>query len=1010
MGANSLIVGSTILAYGASTRSFAYNSSVYSGGVYTPWYTYGGYWESGSTYSNSGYTPPSSLSVGSGYSLATSKGGAQSSTTSMAMVYTITVASNGNGTVAGGGQVITGGSIGISATPSAHYAFVSWGDGNTTASRTLTAVTADATIAATFAQSEWILSAATESTTKGTITLSGWTTGSYFAAGVTKSATATPKTGYRFLGWYRTGQALPDYTTATASLLMYSANTTYTAKFASTIHTLTVTGGTGGTLSGNATGSYSEGASISITATPLWNYTFSQWTCTGVSSTVSATHGFLMPETDVAATASFTIRPSFSIAAIKENGTYGTISLSSVGGTVGETSSAIAATGYTNVEFTLTASVTDPVHNMFSGWYSGVMLVSSNLTYVFTKTDTANVSVVAKFSQRPAYTIEKRVSDGSTTWGAGNPAYDAGCAIAADRTNDFSSPDKWLAGNITFTAAPATGWRVEGWNVSDVAGVGTPTSINTGVNPMTFSLSYDSIVTGYFGLVPLTATTNVHAASTGKGTAEISFGLDTGDVLNVHYGDEVSFYASAESGYGFAGWFNAAGSLVSAANPYSPTLTADLTLTAKFSATVTLAASHTVAADDTGTVKINSGTAGASATLTVTLGDTCIVKAVATAGSIFNAWHLTSDTGFATPIEGYLVEQPITVTANTLLTARFVGVTDLEDRYLAILNYDNNESAYDPLLGILASSTGTQITQAEWEGFVGAPAPTGGEVVAGYKFYKFTGSVASTVSALANGSLGFMQWKSSYLIPIVPTPETGQPQFTVSSPVVIGTLPNVSIVTNRHYILTAVWGTPVAVPVTVKYADGSDSTSGGFTMTPVTEERATVQGGVTDKYLQGASVILSAYVENGFVFNGWYYDRAGTSLVSTDTTLTHTVVAPVELYAKFLQDTDAVYQWEGGTANKQMIWRSKRYVANKPFNPSAAKVYAALYPAELNLYMSSSPDAPSSYSPTASVSAVNQDGFRLPMARPEKYLEIEVKSAGEVATVVVSTSMGGLAQ
>ena len=503
-------------------------------------------------------------------------------------------------------------------------------------------------------------------------------------------------------------------------------------------------------------------------------------------------------------------------------------------------------------------------------------------------------------------------------------------------------------------------------------------------------------------------TTSVFHESSGTPAASVS----------VPYGENALFEATADANYIFAGWF--AGypdaTPISTANPYSVAVTANTTLMAKFKATVTVTAAHGGTADSTGTVNIalNTGNVptepGATASRQVLVAWGVTIYAVGTAGSVFDAWYLSSDTGFENPLSGYAAEHAIlTVLENMALTARFIGPSDIETRYLAILNYNTNKKAYDPLLGILASSGGTEITQSAWEEFTGTPVSTGSGT-AGNKFYTFTGSVTTTLSALTNSALGFLQWRSSYLIPIVPTPETGNPQFTASSPAVIGSSPSISFVTNRHYIVTADWGTPVAVDVSVRYADGCDESNGGFILSPETVERVSVQGGVSDEYVQGTAVTMAADVGNGYLFDGWYYDRAATRLASALPSFTHTVIAPVEFYAKFTQDSDAIYLWEGGTENKKFYWRSKRFVATKPFNPAAAMVYGAAYPVTLSLYTSSSPDAPPSGTPTVSVSARDQNGFRLPAARSEKYLEIEVGSTEEVSSAAVSTSVGGLSQ
>ena len=823
-----------------------------------------------------------------------------------------------------------------------------------------------------------------------------------------------------FAGWYSgNGDNLAPAscttsvtTSSTLSTALGTADKTFVAKYRAS---LTIAAETGcDSISGSygiGTHEIVIGTSLSFTATALWNYVSTGWS--GDRTSISNTLYFSMPSSNVSIIAGFSLRPYYTVTVSAENGGYGSMSVVRTGaGSV--LSGAGSFTAYTNISYTATAAVTNPNLNYFVGWYSGATLLSLELDYTFTQTAATALTLVAKFSQRPSYTLLLLVSDGSTDTSETNPAYVAGCRILQNRPPDFTSPDKWLAGNITITATPATGWRVAGWSVSNSDGGTGSFQDTTGVNPLTFNLSFNAVAMCVFEKIPVTAACNVHSASSAAGSAEVTFGVEAGESLSLAYGDSAVFSATANANYSFYGWYGSDGALVSSNASYTHVMTGDLTLTAKFSATVSLRVAHSSAADNTGTVQVNSGTAGSTASASVVLGGTCVIKAIQTSGSIFDSWYHMSDSGFATPLEGYLYEYTITVTGPTALTATFLGVTDLEDRYLAVLNYNSKTSAFDPPLGILSatiSGTGVEITQAAWEEFTGSPTPTGLEPgTAGYRFYKFTGSKATTVSAISNSSLGFMQWQSSYLIPIVPTPETGQPQFTASSPVVIGTSPSVSIVTNRHYMLTAVWGDPAAVDVTVRFADGCDTSNGGFTMTPVTAKRETVQGGITDKYLQGSDVVLSAEVENGYVFSGWFYDRAATNLASLETTFTHSVLAPTEFYAKFTQDTDAIYKWEGDTVNKMASWRSKRFMASKPFNPSSARVYADAYPVTLSIFMSSSPDAPSALTPTVSLYARSQDGFRLPMSRPEKYIEIELSSRHDVTEAVVSTSMEGLAQ
>jgi hypothetical protein len=73
-------------------------------------------------------------------------------------------------------------------------------------------------------------------------------------------------------------------------------------------YALTVSVGTGGSVSGTASGSYSAGTSVNLVAAPINNnYSFDGWTTSGVSVSNTSSISFIMPARSVAITATFVL-------------------------------------------------------------------------------------------------------------------------------------------------------------------------------------------------------------------------------------------------------------------------------------------------------------------------------------------------------------------------------------------------------------------------------------------------------------------------------------------------------------------------------------------------------------------------------------------------------------------------------------------------------------------------------------------------------------------------------
>ena len=184
-------------------------------------------------------------------------------------MYTVTVVSENPllGSVTGGGSFPEGTVIQISATPSPGARFVGWDDGNTDNPRTVT-VTGDVTYTAKFEP----LPNYTITVVSANPTMGSATGGGTFMEGTTVSISATPLSGYYFIGWDDGNADNPRTITVTQ-------NATYIAQFASTpVQTFTLNvlcnNAQGTTVGG---GTYTAGTIVNIAAIPNSGFEFDRW-------------------------------------------------------------------------------------------------------------------------------------------------------------------------------------------------------------------------------------------------------------------------------------------------------------------------------------------------------------------------------------------------------------------------------------------------------------------------------------------------------------------------------------------------------------------------------------------------------------------------------------------------------------------------------------------------------------------------------------------------------------
>ena len=160
-----------------------------------------------------------------------------------------------------------GSTITLTATPDAGYKFVEWDDHNTENPREIV-VTADVTLKALFeelppAQYDIVISAGAG----GTVDNAGGT----FVVGTEIVVTATPNDeDHRFVKW-------SDDVTDNPRTIIVEGDLTLEAQFeAIPYYTLTITSDPGGSVN-TAGGSYKEGTSVELEATPSSGFHFRQW-------------------------------------------------------------------------------------------------------------------------------------------------------------------------------------------------------------------------------------------------------------------------------------------------------------------------------------------------------------------------------------------------------------------------------------------------------------------------------------------------------------------------------------------------------------------------------------------------------------------------------------------------------------------------------------------------------------------------------------------------------------
>lgn len=220
-------------------------------------------------------------------------------------------------------------------------------------------------------------------------------------------------------------------------------------------------------------------------------------------------------------------------------------------------------------------------------------------------------------------------------------------------------------------------------------------------------------------------------------------------------------------------------------------------------------------------------------------------------------------------------------------------------------------------------------------------------------------------------------------------------------------IPEGVFVLNDDVTIKVRYGTTGTRSTIVDYASHNDRSMGIISIAGNTSQQYPTPIKVTT--LKYEEIELAAEPMNGYMFVGWFVNENGSGApMYSDSHLKLVVKTNRTLYARFAKNTNAIYEWEGDEGNKVMEWRSKTYVSSKPFNPSACRIDTTGYSIKsFSVEMFSSPDAkPTRIATLNNVSA--QESRRLPVLRPERFLQVSVKNDSEVDGMFISTSVRGL--
>ena len=354
-----------------------------------------------------------------------------------------TVSPVGTGATTGDGSYVIGANATATATAIPGYVFLNWTDNNavvsTDPSYTL-AMNVNHSLVANFVPDVVQWNIATSATPVVGGTTSG---GGLFNDGSSVTVVATPNAGYNFVNWTESGTPVSNsasYTISVTAAHTLVANYSLSSVVQRTITTSVSPAGSGTTT---GAGSYADGASVTVVATPNAGYKFSKWVEGSTTVSTLASYPFTATANHTLV-AYFTVSWSITATAFPTNA--GTTEMDSNSYKVGDTAQARVKTTSAGYQFV--------------NWTENGVVVSTVTPYSFPAT--GNRTLVANFHLIGSVAI-------STSFA---PA--KGGTVSGGR-------DYMNGTNATLVATPNTGYVFDGW-AENAATVSTAASYTFTVN------------------------------------------------------------------------------------------------------------------------------------------------------------------------------------------------------------------------------------------------------------------------------------------------------------------------------------------------------------------------------------------------------------------------------------------------------------------------------------------------------------------------------------------------